>query len=53
VLERCFKDKLTAGGWTTRLKQLIPSYGESLIDDAALLDRVRAETAAVLHLQTV
>jgi malate dehydrogenase (quinone) len=53
VLERCFKDKLTAGGWAARLKQLIPSYGESLIDDAALLDRVRAETAAVLHLQTV
>jgi malate dehydrogenase (quinone) len=53
VLERCFKDKLAAGGWAARLKQLIPSYGESLIDDAALLDRVRAETAAVLHLQTV
>jgi malate dehydrogenase (quinone) len=53
VLERCFKDKLAAGGWAARLKQLIPSYGESLIDDAALLDRVRAETAAALHLQTV
>jgi hypothetical protein len=32
---------------------MIPSYGESLIEDAALSRRVRADTAAVLHLQNV
>jgi malate dehydrogenase (quinone) len=32
---------------------MIPSYGESLIKDAALCRRVRADTAAVLHLQNV
>lgn len=53
VIERCFKDKLKAGGWTPKLKQIIPSYGESLIDDAELCQRVRAETAAVLNLQNV
>ncbi len=53
VLERCFKDKLTAGGWSTKLKGIIPSYGQSLIEDAELCRRVRAETAAVLHLQNV
>jgi malate dehydrogenase (quinone) len=32
---------------------MIPSYGESLIDDAALCRRVRAETAKVLGLQNI
>jgi malate dehydrogenase (quinone) len=53
VIERCFQDKLTANGWSAKLKEIIPSYGESLIDDAELCRRVRAETAAVLHLQNV
>ena len=51
VLKRCFASELT--GWTAKLKQMIPSYGESLIDDAALCRRVRAETAKVLRLQNI
>jgi malate dehydrogenase (quinone) len=50
VLEKCFKSELTANRWLPKLKDMIPSYGESLIEDAALCRRVRAETAAVLHL---
>ena len=50
VIERCFDRELTGGG-RTRLKEMIPSYGESLIDDPALCDRVRAQTAAVLGLE--
>ena len=53
VLERCFGNELKAGGWDAKLKGIIPSYGESLIDDAALCRRVRADTAAVLHLRNV
>jgi malate dehydrogenase (quinone) len=53
VIERCFKDRLKPDGWLPKLKELIPSYGQSLIDDAALCRRVRAETAAVLHLQNI
>jgi malate dehydrogenase (quinone) len=53
VLERCFGNELKAGGWNAKLKDIIPSYGESLIDDAALCRQVRAETAAVLHLRNV
>jgi malate dehydrogenase (quinone) len=52
VLERCFDTELNGGG-RTRLKAMIPSYGESLIDDPALCARVRAETAAVLGLQNI
>jgi malate dehydrogenase (quinone) len=53
VLEMCFKDELTKGGWAAKLKEMIPSYGQSLIDDAELCRRVRADTASVLGLQTV
>jgi malate dehydrogenase (quinone) len=53
VLEKCFKNELTADRWLPKLKEMIPSYGESLIEDAALSRRVRADTAAVLHLQNV
>jgi malate dehydrogenase (quinone) len=53
VLEKCFKDELTANHWLPKLKEIIPSYGESLIKDAALTRQVRADTAAVLHLDNV
>jgi malate dehydrogenase (quinone) len=53
VLELCFSEKLKAGGWTARLKEIIPSYGQSLIENAALSRQVRAETAAVLHINNV
>jgi malate dehydrogenase (quinone) len=53
VLEKCFKDELTPNHWLPRLKEIIPSYGESLIKDAALTRQVRADTAAVLHLDNV
>jgi malate dehydrogenase (quinone) len=53
VIELCFGKKLTSGGWKTKLQAIIPSYGHSLIDDAALTNRVRTDTAAVLGLQNV
>ncbi len=53
VLEKCFKNELRPNGWLPKLKEIIPSYGESLIEDAQLSRRVRAETATVLHLENV
>jgi malate dehydrogenase (quinone) len=53
VLEKCFKNELTANRWLPKLKEIIPWYGESLIKDAALTRKVRADTAAVLHLDNV
>jgi malate dehydrogenase (quinone) len=52
VIERCFDKELAEGG-RARLKAMIPSYGESLIDDPALCDRVRAETADILGLEDI
>ncbi len=53
VIQRCFADRLTQGGWRAKLKEMIPSYGESLITNPALCHKVRVDTAAVLNLETV
>jgi len=53
VLEQCFKQELTPNGWLPKLKEMIPTYGESLIENAELCRRVRAETAAVLRLENI
>jgi malate dehydrogenase (quinone) len=53
VLERCFPEKLMTGGWSSRLQHIIPSYGQSLAENSALCQQVRAETAAVLNLSNV
>jgi malate dehydrogenase (quinone) len=53
VIERSFRDQVEAGGWSDRLQAIIPSYGRSLIEEPALALRLRADTASVLHLDTV
>jgi malate dehydrogenase (quinone) len=53
VLQKCFSRELTASAWLPKLEEIIPSYGVSLLEDADLCRRVRADTAAVLHLQNV
>jgi malate dehydrogenase (quinone) len=53
VLEKCFANELTASAWLPKLKTIIPSYGVSLIDDADLCQRIRAETAGVLKIEHI
>ena len=53
VIERCFPEQLKSGGWSSKLKQMIPSYGQSLIDNPELCLQVRAATAAVLNLDNI
>jgi malate dehydrogenase (quinone) len=53
VIERCFTAKLKNEGWSVKLKKLIPSYGQSLAENAALCRQVRAETAAVLKIDNI
>ena len=50
VLERCFTSKLNTQDWQQKLKVLIPSYGESLIENADLLKAVRQRTLKTLKL---
>jgi malate dehydrogenase (quinone) len=53
VIEQCFGQKLKDGSWLGKLKEMIPSYGRSLADDADLCRTIRAETASVLHINNV
>ena len=49
VIERCFGEQLRKL-WMGTMRQMIPSYGHSLIDEADLCRRVRTSTAAVLRI---
>jgi malate dehydrogenase (quinone) len=53
VLEKFFPEEMTPDAWLPKLKEIIPSYGVSLIDDASLTRQVRAATAAVLKLENI
>jgi malate dehydrogenase (quinone) len=53
VLESCFAHELTADAWLPKLKEIIPSYGVSLIEDAEFTHSVRAETAKVLKVENI
>jgi malate dehydrogenase (quinone) len=53
VLKRCFPDKVKAGAWADKVKEMIPSFGQNLKENAALCQKVRAETAAVLHINNI
>jgi len=48
IIYRAFKPNMPA--WTAKLTEMIPSYGQSIAEDAALCARVRSETAATLHI---
>ena len=51
MLENCFHEQLV-GHWVPKIKEMIPSYGGDLKTDAALVERVRKDTAEVLGLHT-
>jgi malate dehydrogenase (quinone) len=51
LLSRCFKDFYGSTEWQTKIKLMIPSFGQSLNDDAELCHRIRAYTSEALGLQ--
>ena len=50
IVERCFAERLKADGWQAKMKEMIPSYGQSLVKDEALLKQVREYTLSTLQL---
>lgn len=50
IVERCFKERMQNADWQNRMKEMIPSYGESLVENADLLRSVRARTLSTLGL---
>jgi malate dehydrogenase (quinone) len=51
ILNRCFKEEITSESWTGKLKQMIPSYGRKMGEDAKLCAEVRSWTTRVLGLK--
>jgi malate dehydrogenase (quinone) len=50
LLQRCFKDQIAAADWPGKIKQMIPSFGESLAKDAGLAERVTSRSNQTLRL---
>ena len=50
ILEKCFTDQLESKDWESRITEMIPTYGKSLIDDQELCRKTRKATAKVLDL---
>lgn len=53
LLKRCFGERVRTAHWQEKLKQMIPSYGQSLAGDAGLCDETRAWTSEVLQLKHI
>jgi malate dehydrogenase (quinone) len=50
VIEKCFAPQLQTEAWQHKLKEMIPSYGQSLVKDAELLKRIRTHTLSTLQI---
>lgn len=50
LLGRCFKKDLKSAAWQDKIKTMIPTYGQQLAKNEALLTSTRAHTSAVLKL---
>jgi len=50
IIEKSFSEKMSTTEWQTKMKVMVPSYGESLIDDKKLLKKVRSRTLKTLEL---
>jgi len=44
LLQKCFPKKMESPEWQTKLKEMIPSYKESLIENGELCKKIRMET---------
>lgn len=50
LLARCFPERAKTTPYLSKLKEIIPSYGQSLAEDEALLKATRERTSAALQL---
>jgi len=53
LLDRCFKDKLQTAAWQTKIRSMIPTYGENLAANDELCKETRAHTSATLKLNSL
>ncbi|MBA6314394.1 malate dehydrogenase (quinone) [Cellulophaga baltica] len=51
VLDECFPIQMKTAAWQNKLKEIFPSYGESLIANGDLCLQIRANTTSILKLE--
>ncbi len=51
VVERCLSGRCLPEGWEDKMKEMIPSYGESLIGNRELIRKIRPDNLSTLKLQ--
>ncbi len=52
LLEKCFPGQLKTDQWQNALKEMIPTYGQSLIENEELCRKTRKHTTAILKLES-
>lgn len=50
LIKKCFKESFLTPEWQAKLKEMIPSYGQSLEHDESLCHQIRSETHSILNL---
>lgn len=50
LLKQCFPDEINSNAWSSKLKEIIPSYGRQLNNDPILCQKIREWTSSVLQL---
>ncbi|MFS4493760.1 malate dehydrogenase (quinone) [Maribacter sp. 2308TA10-17] len=53
LLQKCFPEEIKSQEWQTKLTEMIPCYGKSLIEDGELCKKTREYSTAVLKLEDV
>jgi malate dehydrogenase (quinone) len=53
VLEKCFASELTESSWLPKLREIIPTFGIDLAQDADACRKTRADTAAILKVGNI
>jgi malate dehydrogenase (quinone) len=51
LITKCFPEEVKTTLWQTKLKEMIPSYGQSLNENPVLCDQIRAKTNEILKLK--
>ncbi len=52
VLKKSFPDHMESEEWISKMVEMIPTYGKSLVDDRALLHKTRNRTTRALKLES-
>ncbi len=53
VLKKSFPDHMESADWKNKMKEMIPTYGESLVDNGKLLHKTRQRTTSILKLESI